>query len=94
MKEDSPAALQFARLALTESEGQDSFFDVTSRVAMAGAQEAQGDLPGAVETLRQVERIKIRPRNLFTVVAARTNLGLQLDWQGKRREALAICRAQ
>jgi LuxR family maltose regulon positive regulatory protein len=60
-------------------------------LVLGEAQNLQGDTTSAVETLHEVLRLGRKHNDYFMIIGALTNLAQQLNWQGKRREAEALC---
>jgi LuxR family maltose regulon positive regulatory protein len=84
--------LALARQALPLLEDDDSFFAGMTLLVLAEALNLAGETAKAVETLTQALRLGQKHDDDFLKIGALTNLAQQLNWQGKRREAEALCR--
>jgi LuxR family maltose regulon positive regulatory protein len=83
--------LQIAREAL-DLIGEADPLSLSYTLFMLGdAQDAVGDVGGAIETFRKAHHLGQQHGSHLIAAVALGHLGLSLNTQGKRREALALC---
>ena len=87
----SQQAIPEARQALAQLDESELFFRNMVLLILAEAQNAQGDVAGAVDTLRQAVVSGRASRDPFMIVGATINLAQSLNMQAQRSEALALC---
>lgn len=85
------SGIELAQQALPLLEDIDTFFNGMTLLVLGEAQNLMGDTAGAVETLDQALRLGRRYNDHFMTIGALVNLAQQYNWQGKRRNAEALC---
>lgn len=85
------AGIQLAKEALKLLEDAGTFFRGLTLLVLGEGQILLGDTGGAIHTFQEALRIGRRSNDQFMIVGAAVNLAQQLNWQGKRREAIALC---
>jgi LuxR family maltose regulon positive regulatory protein len=92
-REDYPRAAALAQEAMGSLPGEADQMTRAATLNVLGESLAHlGNLDGAERAFRQVyESTRDSPRAFISVVTA-SNLGSLLDWRGRRREAVAVCR--
>jgi LuxR family maltose regulon positive regulatory protein len=88
--EENALALEQSQAALALIGEADPFFGEAAQLALASAQQAVGDIPAALQTWSRIVARTGRCPSLLAV-AALAGLILELNWQGKRHEALDLC---
>lgn len=84
-------APQLAMQALTLLEEADVFYRGIILLILGEAQNLFGDTAGAAQTFEQVLELGQKHKDPIMTIGAMTNMAELLNWQGKRREALALC---
>ncbi len=69
----------------------DTFFIGITLLVLGEAQNLLGDTAGAIDTLHRALRLGRKNNDYFLTVGALVNLAQQYNWQGKRRNAEALC---
>jgi LuxR family maltose regulon positive regulatory protein len=83
--------IELAQKALPLLEESDAFFSGMTLLVLGEAQNLMGDTEGAVETLQYALRLGRKYQDHFMTIGALVNLAQQYNWQGKRRNAEALC---
>ncbi len=83
--------IELAQKAIPLLEETDPFFTGMALLVLGEAQNLMGDTTSAVETLHQVLRLGRTHNDYFMMIGALTNLAQQLNWQGQRQQAEAMC---
>ncbi|MDX1520541.1 MAG: LuxR C-terminal-related transcriptional regulator [Anaerolineae bacterium] len=89
---DAGQTIELATNAVTNLPPDDHFFRPMSLIILAEGQSVIGDTAGAVQTLRQATQSNHQTDDHFLMIGLKSNLADQLHNQGKRREAMALCR--
>ncbi len=83
--------IELAQKALTLLDKADTFFKGLTLLVLGEGQSLLGDTAGAVNTFEQALRLGKHHNDQLMMVGAAVNLAEQLNWQGKRNQAAALC---
>lgn len=90
-REDHTSTLAHARQALDLLDEQEPFFRTITLMALGNTQSALGDTANAIQTLHEAVQSGQRLDTHLATMLALGALALNYNWQGKRRQAVAIC---
>ena len=85
------SGLNLAREALDLLENGDTFFRGMMLLLLGDVQNVFGDTAGATQTFQELLKVARQNNDRFMLVGALTNLAQQLNWQGKRNQAVELC---
>lgn len=77
--------------ALPLLDDDDIFFKSLALLILGEAQNLFGETSQSINTFRQVLRLSQEHNDHFVTIGSLVNLVQQLNWQGKRREAVELC---
>ncbi len=83
--------IELAQTALSLLDDSNTFFIGMTLLVLGEAQNLLGDTASAVETLQKALRLGRKKNDYFMTIGALVNLAEQYNWQGKRRNAEALC---
>lgn len=91
LHEENQEGLALAQSALLDLPADSLFFRGMLLISLANAQQATGDFEGAITNFKAAVKVCKESNNLLGAFFGLANLGIELNNQGHRRAALALC---
>ena len=83
---------ELVKKALAHIDEADIFYRGMILLVLGEAQNLWGDTSGAIETFTETLRLGQKYKEPLLIIGGMINVAQQLNWQGRRREAVVICR--
>jgi LuxR family maltose regulon positive regulatory protein len=92
LQENNRLAFELAQFALAENSAGNNFMRGLLITSLAMAQQALGDSEGAITSFKKALQINRNTGGFFVSIFSLAGLGIELNEQGQRLQAIELCR--